>query len=212
MNLSNLIPIIVAIITAAGAIIAAAIGVKEKRRPPLRSKRVPASSRGGTTDPGMQPKEPEPARRMTVPIVSSLIFAAVFFGSLGYLLCLWKSADKPPSSKPEIKITAWPPPGNPGPGSHGDLKGTVSGSYPSGAWVLVYACVNGVSCYIQPVDTNYKIFPRPDGTWGTTTHLGDRYIASLVVPGFSNTPKELPNPPGGEGLLASDEKPATNSQ
>ena len=208
MNLSTIVPIIAAIITAVGAVIAATIGARKERKAP-RSKRTPAQ-RAGTPVSGIQPKEPDVSRRISLPTVFSLIFAALFFGSLGYLLCRWISADGPPlPRKVEIKITHLPPPGTPGTGSHGELEGTVSGSFPSGAWVLVYACANAAACYIQPFDTNYKIYPL-NGKWNTTTHLGDRYVALLVAPDFKNPPAEAPNPPGGEGVLASDEKRSGN--
>ena len=73
----------------------------------------------------------------------------------------------------------------------------------------MYACVNGGDCYIQPFDTNYKIYPLNE-KWTATTHLGDRYVALLVAPGFANPPAEAPNPPG--GVLASDEKRSTDQQ
>ncbi len=191
MNASNIVPIICAIIGAAGTIIAAWIG-RQGNPPP---KNVLPEHHAVGLHAGAAPKKP---RKRSVWFLVSLVFAVLFLASVGYLISLRRS------HKIEITITEVPGPGSPGAGSRGEIGGTVSGSYPSGAWVLLYACVNGGSCYIQPLDTAYKI-PIRKGKWSTSTHLGDRYVALLAAPGFT-PPAETPNPPGGDGVLASDEK------
>ena len=207
MDTSNLVPIIAALITAGAAIIAAVIQAREKARPFKPAKRAAAPQRAPTSS---KIQTTGGSRLAASAQLISLLSGLVFLANIGYEKFKGKSPDIP-SSRSKIKIVGWPAPGTPGTGSRGAIEGTVAGSVPPGAWVLVYACVNAGDCYIQPFDTDYKIFPL-NGKWSTTTHLGDRYVALLVTPGFANPPAEAPNPPGGEGVLASDEKQSTDQQ
>jgi hypothetical protein len=184
-----------AIITATGSVIAALIGRKKERTSPARLK---------------HPIEPKRRRGVSAWFRISFILSVVCLGCLTYLSGQGRIWDKPAGSA-QIKITHPPASGTPGTGSRGALEGTVSGSYPPGVWVLIYACVNGGDCYIQPFGTDYKIYPL-NGKWSATTHLGDRYVALLVAPDFKNPPAETANPPGGKGVLASDEKRSTGQQ
>jgi hypothetical protein len=197
------IPIVAAVIGAAGTIIAALIQARQRSSPPV-------SPEQRTAHGGSAAITERPLGWLARPLPWIVIFAALFLGSLTYLFSEGRVSNRG-SSSAQITITHLPAPGTPGTGSRGEIDGTVSGSYPSGAWVLVYACVNPGDCYIQPLDTNYKIYPL-NGKWSTTTHLGDRYVALIVAPGFANPPPETPNPPGGEGVLASDEKRSTDQQ
>jgi len=180
MSPNTVTAIIVALIGAAGTIVAAWIQRSSER-------------------------DPTPTReRATVPRLWKYLFIALFLVSTGDLVYRWLSV--PRMSKPaEISITNWPETGTPWAGSPRNIEGIVSGRVPTDAWVLVYACING-TCYIQPVDTDYHTYI--EGTrWRTSTHYGQRYVALLVNKDFSDPPPVTANPPGGDRVLAASEVP-----
>jgi hypothetical protein len=113
------------------------------------------------------------------------------------------------ASRPVLKITKIPPKGN-GREKLDDIEGTVSGPYPSDAWVLVYSCVK-LDCFIQQTDqeVDYRI-PIHNGAWKKKIHLGDHYYALLVTGNFTPDPNETCPPvrPNEKGVLArTDEQP-----
>lgn len=108
---------------------------------------------------------------------------------------------EPPPEGIAMKFTYIPSQGQ-GPDSGGIIKGVVEGlKKPNLYKIIIYAHTD--RWYVQPFADQPRTDIESDGTWNASTHLGDRYAALLVNPGFTplSSPEELPST-GGD-ILAS---------
>ena len=98
-----------------------------------------------------------------------------------------------PVEEPAIIFDQVPPVGPGGADATGNLRGHVVGSH-AGQRIVLYALGAG-TWWIQPVTIHPYVNIAPDGTWRSSTHLGSRYAALLVNPGFvpPNRLQELPS-------------------
>ena len=110
---------------------------------------------------------------------------------------------KGPSMKKPTIVFDQVPPVEPGDvNGIGSLRGHVVGAQ-AGQRIVLYALGAG-TWWIQPVTVHPYTDIAPDGTWRTFTHMGARYAALLVNPGFVplNQLKELPAEDAGVAALA----------
>lgn len=108
---------------------------------------------------------------------------------------------EPPPDGIAMKFTYIPSQGQ-GPDSSGIIKGMVEGlNKPNSYKIIIYAHTD--RWYVQPFADQPRTDIKNDGTWEASTHLGNRYAALLVNPGFTplSSPEELPST-GGD-ILAS---------
>ncbi len=106
-----------------------------------------------------------------------------------------------PVDRPAMIFDRVPPLGPGGGGDTGVLRGHVIGAH-AGQRIVLYALSAGV-WWVQPVTLHPYTEIDPDGTWKNSTHLGARYAAVLVNPGFvpSNQLDVLPSENQGVAAL-----------
>ena len=107
-----------------------------------------------------------------------------------------------PSAEPTIGFDQVPPVGPGGADATGILRGHVVGAH-AGQRIVLYALGAG-TWWIQPVTVHPFTEIAPDGRWRSSTHMGARYAALLVNPGFvpPNQLNELPTERDGIAALA----------
>ncbi len=86
------------------------------------------------------------------------------------------------ANQPVIFFDQVPPVGPGGKGATGVLSGHVVGAH-AGQQIVLYA-LGADTWWIQPVTLHPYTEIASDGTWRSSTHLGARYAALLVNPGF----------------------------
>ena len=98
-----------------------------------------------------------------------------------------------PADQVVIVFDQVPPIGPEGQGVTGVLQGHVVGAH-TGQRIVLYAFGSG-NWWVQPVTVHPFVTIASDGTWKSSTHLGTRYAALLVNPGFvpSNQLETLPS-------------------
>ncbi len=106
---------------------------------------------------------------------------------------LWGCRTRQPIAHAQIIFDQVPPVGPGGADATGVLRGHVIGPHP-GQRIVLYALGAG-TWWIQPVTLHPYTEIAPDGSWRSSTHLGTRYAALLVNPGFvpSNQLEGLPS-------------------
>ncbi len=108
--------------------------------------------------------------------------------------CLWVAGcSRHLVSGPTVEFTRVPPAGEGGSERVEDIEGTVHSASP-GERIVVYARAGSI-WWIQPLATQRFTPIARDGTWKTSTHLGNEYAAIVVSPGYqpSATLKSLPS-------------------
>jgi hypothetical protein len=122
----------------------------------------------------------------------------------GLPLLLPRAAD---AASLSIRFTRLPPAGS-GPDTSGEIAGVVSGlgKNPTDLRVVVYAF--GDKWYVQPTLEGALLPIDANGRWRTTIHLGTRYIALLVRPGF-RPPATTESLPDGAEVVAAVVESAT---
>ena len=110
------------------------------------------------------------------------------------------------SSRVIVNMTKVPAAGA-GPDSRGDIAGTIRGLHsPQKYKVVLYARADW--WYVQPlVDSPYTDIGA-DGRWSNWTHLGHRYSALVVRPGFKPAAKVQALPELGADVIGKVEMPA----
>ncbi|RRA48823.1 hypothetical protein [Acidipila sp. EB88] len=96
--------------------------------------------------------------------------------------CTWGCHAGRARSEPVLVFDQVPLPGPSGAGATGVLRGHVRGAR-AGQHVVLYA-LSGTTWWIQPLTIRPLTEIAADGSWSNATHLGTRYAALLVNPGF----------------------------
>jgi hypothetical protein len=99
-----------------------------------------------------------------------------------------------------ISITTVPPAGAGGPDRIEPIGGTVKGTVPADARVVVYAYAGG-QWFVQP-DTKYPFTLIEGHAWATSTRLGAQYAALLVVGSSFTAPSVTTALPVGASVLS----------
>ena len=128
--------------------------------------------------------------------------------------CLLGCRSRHAATRPAIVFQGVPPAGQGGAGATGTLRGRVVGAA-AGQRIVLYV-QGGKTWWIQPLTIHPFTTIAPDGTWSSATHLGSRYAALLVEPGYvpPNTAEVLPAIGGATGglvLAVTETAPATVS-
>jgi len=103
-------------------------------------------------------------------------------------------------SGPTLQLTQVPPAEAGGPVLLSPISGRANGAR-ADQQIVIYAYNDG-NWWIQPLKSRPFTKIQPDSTWQNSVHLGTRYAALLVEPGYHASPKS-PNLPGiGNGVVA----------
>jgi hypothetical protein len=104
-----------------------------------------------------------------------------------------------PSSKPTVQITRVPAANPGGPVQMDFIEGRATNAKP-GQQVVLYA-LSGI-WWVQPFGSQPFTQIQPDSTWKNSTHLGTKYAALLVDPGYHAATKIANLPAEGNGVIA----------
>jgi hypothetical protein len=117
-----------------------------------------------------------------------LIWKAAWLGSIGFGVCLTVSLfllvgchSRQLVTGPIVEFTKIPPAAQGGRERVDTISGRVAGAKP-GQRVVIYA-MSG-PWWVQPWPDQPFLSIQPDSSWSTTSHLGFKYAALLVDPGY----------------------------
>ena len=102
---------------------------------------------------------------------------------------------------PDIAIKTIPPAGKGGETATEQIAGIVTGTYPEGARVVIYAFAADV-WWVQPTVAEPYTQIGKDRKWSADTHLGQNYAAVLVSWRYTAQPKLASLPAVGNDVLA----------
>lgn len=111
------------------------------------------------------------------------------------------------SRPPKITFAAVPQAGTGGPASNGILSGRVQPLGPD-EQMVIYVRIRQ-SWWVQPFANQRFTEIHPDGSWSTTTHLGQEFAAILIKKGYVPGPLIDSLPVIGGNILAIARVPAT---
>jgi hypothetical protein len=116
------------------------------------------------------------------------IWKAASLGSIGFAVCLTVSLfllvgchSRQAVTGPVVEFTKIPPAAQGGRERVDTISGRVTGAKP-GQRVVIYA-MSG-PWWVQPWPDQPFLSIQPDSSWSTTSHLGFKYAALLVDPGY----------------------------
>jgi hypothetical protein len=121
----------------------------------------------------------------------------IFLALVSVLLAGCHSKDLP--RKPSLQLTRVPLANPGGPEQLDYIEGRVSDARPD-QQIVLYA--QSDIWYIQPFANRPFTKIQADSTWKNSTHLGTRYAALLVEPGYHPEPKVATLPKEGNGVVA----------
>ncbi|MBB5329872.1 hypothetical protein [Tunturiibacter gelidoferens] len=117
-----------------------------------------------------------------------LMWKAASLGSIGFAVCLTVSLfllagchSKQGAAGPVVEFTTIPPAAQGGRERVDTISGRVTGAKP-GQRVVIYA-MSG-PWWVQPWPDQPFLSIQPDSSWSTSSHLGFKYAALLVDPGY----------------------------
>ena len=126
--------------------------------------------------------------------VLSSRFRNIWYACTTACLCAFGSGCRSPHAalQPSVVFEEVPSLGSSGADSTGVLRGHVTGPH-TGKRIVLYA-LDGENWWIQPVTIHPFTEIAADGSWSSPTHLGVRYAALLVNPGYvpPNQMEQLP--------------------
>ena len=142
----------------------------------------------------------ERAKRKWLVVTASIV--SLTLALVGMVVIAKRMSLRPaPSSNAEVMITTIPFSRQGGPDEGAEISGTVEGTRPDGARIVVYAYA-GDRWWVQPFDYAPFTEVNRDGKWRSATHLGTRYAALLVMPGYKPPMNVSSLPEVGAGVLA----------